>query len=194
MEQNYWYVINTKTSCKRKYWICKWSSIKLRDYIRMTSMKSVPFSRSPTSLVHLHPKFFHALSLDVQFLTNPPLQMVTNQLEEHIIQRGLLYVIRSFLQVGFLFQYQLINLIWLSFDFFSFTWSLTICFLYSVVQKHHEISFIYKYSHFKYKLILLSTCFICTNWKCTQTMDGQLRPACQQAKSKQKKQVTSDSN
>ena len=33
----------------------------------------------------------------------------------------------------------------------------------AVVQRHHEISFIYKYSHLKYKLILLSTCFICTN-------------------------------
>ena len=31
----------------------------------------------------------------------------------------------------------------------------------AVVQKYHEMSFIYKYSHFKYKLILLSTCFIC---------------------------------
>ena len=34
-------------------------------------------------------------------------------------------IIRSFLLVGFLFQYQFINLVWLSFDFF---WSLTICF------------------------------------------------------------------
>ena len=37
-------------------------------------------------------------------------------------------VIRSLLQVGFCFQYQLINFFWLSFDFFSFSWSLTICF------------------------------------------------------------------
>ena len=58
----------------------------------------------------------------------PSLQMITNQLRENIIQRWLSYVIRSFLQVGFRFQYQLINLVWLSFDFFSFSWSLTICF------------------------------------------------------------------
>ena len=43
-------------------------------------------------------------------------------------QGWLSYIIRSFLQVGFRFQYQLINLAWLSIDFFSFSWSLTICF------------------------------------------------------------------
>ena len=31
--------------------------------------------------------------------------------------------IRSFLKVGFHFQYQLINLAWLSIDFFSFSWN-----------------------------------------------------------------------
>ena len=49
--------------------------------------------------------------------------MITNQLKENIIQGCLLYVIRSFLQVGFRFQYQLINLVWHSIDFFSFSWS-----------------------------------------------------------------------
>ena len=65
-----------------------------------------------------------------------PLYMLTNQLKENIIQGWLLYVIKSFLQVGFCFQYQLINLAWLSFGFFSFSWSLIICFfvaLYSCV-------------------------------------------------------------
>ena len=54
--------------------------------------------------------------------------MITNNLKENIIQEWLLYVIRSFLQVGFRFQYKLINLVCLSFHFFSFSWSLTICF------------------------------------------------------------------
>ena len=96
----------------------------------MTSMKIVQFSRLPTPLVDLRPKFFQPLDLDVQTQTNPhpPLQMITNQLKENIIERWLLYVIKSFLQIGFSFQCQLINLIWLSFDFFSFSWSLTICF------------------------------------------------------------------
>ena len=84
------------------------------------------------------------------------LQMITNQLKEKIIQGWLLHVIRTFLQVGFRFQYQPINLVWLSFDFFSFSWSLTIIspssWLYTlacaVVQKYQEMSFIYNYSHF----------------------------------------------
>ena len=81
------------------------------------------------------------------------LQMIINQLKENINQGWLLYVIRFFLQVGFRFKYQLINLVWLSFDFFSSSWSLTIWFamvLYSCVcscQKYHEMSFIYNYSH-----------------------------------------------
>ena len=49
--------------------------------------------------------------------------MINNQLKENIIQRWLLYVTRSFLQVDFRFQYKLINLSWP--DFFSFSWSLT---------------------------------------------------------------------
>ena len=71
-----------------------------------------------------------SLTLDVKFQTNPsplPPQMISNQLKENVIQEWLLYVIRSFLQVSFRFQYQLINLVWLSFDFFSFNWTLTIC-------------------------------------------------------------------
>ena len=53
----------------------------------------------------------------------PPLQMITNQLKRNIILGWLLYVLRSFLQVGFRFHYQLINLAWLSIDLSSFSWS-----------------------------------------------------------------------
>ena len=70
------------------------------------------------------------LTMDVQFQTNSFLQIITHQLYEHIIQRWLLYIIGSFLQVGLRFQYQI------SFGFFSLSWSLTICFfvaLYSCV-------------------------------------------------------------
>ena len=56
------------------------------------------------------------------FKWTPPLQMKTNQLNENIIQGWLLYVIGSFLQVGFRFHYQLINLVWFSIDFSSFSW------------------------------------------------------------------------
>ena len=55
-----------------------------------------------------------------------PLQILTNQLKRKIILGWLLYVLRSFLQVGFRFHYQLINLVWLSTDLSSF---ITIYFL-----------------------------------------------------------------
>ena len=51
-----------------------------------------------------------------------PLQIITNQLKENVIQ-GLLHVIRSFHQVGFCSQYQLINLVWLFIDSYTFNWS-----------------------------------------------------------------------
>ena len=90
----------------------------------MTFMKIVKFLRP--SLVHLRPNFF--LTLDVQLQTNQlPFSNDNNQLKEKIIQGWLLYIIRSFLEVGFRFHSQLINLAWLSFDFFSFSGSLTIC-------------------------------------------------------------------
>ena len=67
------------------------------------------------------------LTLDVEFQTNPftalPFKMIANQLKENIIHGWLLSVTRSILKTGFCFQYQLINLVWLSFDFFSFRWS-----------------------------------------------------------------------
>ena len=83
------------------------------------------------------------LTLDINFKQTPSLQMITNQIRENIIQGWLLYVIRSFLQVRYHFQYQLINLVCLSFDFFPFSWSLIVCFfmaLYSCVCGCPKIS------------------------------------------------------
>ena len=90
----------------------------------MTSMKVVQFSRPPHPLVQLRPKFFHPLDLGRPISNEPPpppLQMISNQLKENITQGYLLYVIRSFLQVGFRFQYQLMNFVWLSIYLFSFS-------------------------------------------------------------------------
>ena len=71
--------------------------------------------------------FYTHLTLDIQFQTNPPPSpngnRITNHWKENIIQGWLLYIIRSFLQVSFCFHYQLINLVWLSIDFFPFSWS-----------------------------------------------------------------------
>ena len=118
----------------------------------------------------------------------PPLQMITSQLKGNIIQGWLLYVIGSFFQVSFRFQYQLINLLWLSFDFFSFSWSLRICFfvaLYSCVCSCPKISkcllfiIIHIFStHFAINLFCLH------NLK-TLTMEQQLHHACKRTKSKQ---------
>ena len=108
----------------------------------------------------------HLLCPSTSKILPPPLinslQMITNHLKENIIQGWLLYVIRTFLQVGFRCQYQTINLVWLFFDFFSFSWSHTFIspssWLYTlvcaVVKKYQEMSFVYNYSQ--------STCFICT--------------------------------
>ena len=54
-----------------------------------------------------------------------------------------IYIIKSFLQVVFRFQYQFINLVWLSFDFFSFSLTLTIYFfvaLYPYVCSYPKMS------------------------------------------------------
>ena len=76
--------------------------------------------------------------------------------------RMTIYVIRSFLQVGFHFQYQLINLVWLSFDFFSFSWSLTIYFfvaLYSCVCSCPKVLNVFYLELLTFLvLVLQSTC------------------------------------
>ena len=97
--------------------------------------------QDPHSLVHLRQKI--SPPPWSSFKQTLPAFSIINQLKENIIQGWLLYVIRSFLLVGFRLQYQLINLAWLSFDFFSFSWSITIYFfvvLYSCVCSCPKIS------------------------------------------------------
>ena len=168
-------------------------------------MKIVQFSRPPPALSIYVQDFSTSLTLDVQFQTKPSLQTVTNQLKENIIQGWLLYVIRYFLQVGFRFNYQRINLVWLFFDFSLFSWSLTICFSvasYSCVGSCPKIlpNVFYLYlftflvlilqstfSHFNiFSIHLQSTCFICSIWKSKQTMEQQPHRPCERMKSKQK--------
>ena len=79
----------------------------------------------PPPLLQLRPKFFHPLGIGRPISNEPPhclLQMITYHLKQNKIL-GWPYVIRSFLQFGFRFQYQLINLVWLSMGFVSFSWS-----------------------------------------------------------------------
>ena len=86
-------------------------------------------------------------------------------------------------------------LLWLSFDFLSFSWSLTTSFFiafYSCVSK--TITECLKFIVFTFSvLILQSTCFICTAWSRKQSMDNN--DTCEWTKSKQKENhVTSHSN
>ena len=95
----------------------------------MASMKIAQFLRPSTHFVHLRPKFFNSFDLErpisSDFLPSPN----DNQsIKRKHNPRMTIYVIRYSLHVGFRLQYQLVSLIWLSFDFFSFSWSLTISF------------------------------------------------------------------
>ena len=58
----------------------------------MTSMKIVQFSRPPTPLVHVRPKFLNPFDFERPISSElpppppPTLQMITNQLKENIIE------------------------------------------------------------------------------------------------------------
>ena len=102
----------------------------LREIYIRRAWKLSNFQDPPPFLFIYVQNFFTPLTMDIQFhpTRSPSIQIIANQLKENIIQGWLLYVIRLFLQVSFRFQYQLINVVRLSFDFFSFGWNLTICF------------------------------------------------------------------
>ena len=90
----------------------------------MTSMKIVQFSRPPPPVFSRYVQNSSTpLALGVQFQMNLPSPNDKQSIKRNIIQGWPLYIIRSFLQVGFRFQYQLINLAWLSIEFFPFSWS-----------------------------------------------------------------------
>ena len=98
----------------------------------MTSMKIVQFLRSPTHFVQLHTKFFHSLDFGSPISNKSPFPNDNQSIKMKQILGRLLYVIRSLPQVGFRFQYQLINSLLsihfninssLSIDFFSFSGS-----------------------------------------------------------------------
>ena len=109
------------------------------------------------------------LTLDAQFQRNPPLQMIANQFKENIIPRWLSYVFRSFLQVGFHFQYQLINFVWVSVTSLRLIEALLSAFLwlYTLVCSCTKISqnVLHWYLFTFLVLISQSTCFISTTWK-----------------------------
>ena len=184
--------------------------------------KGSNFQDSP---LHLSSYVQHSstpLILDAQFQTNPSPSPNDNQSVKRRYNSRIT-TIWSFIKVGFRFQYQLINLVWLSIGFFPFSWSQTrnqnnfkelktsfssssysekMCwgqcwaeaslstfswlyiFLCAVVQKYHEMLFIYNYSHFLYSFWNQRVLFAQPEGK--QTMEQQPHRACEWKKSKQK--------
>ena len=132
----------------------KWR-LRVRDGTRMTSVKIVQFSRPPTPLAHLRPNFFHPLELEPPVSNDsPPAPCLSPNDNQSIKRKHNPSMTTASYQVllsdRLLFSAQLINLVWLFFDFFLFSWSLTSCFavpLYSCVCSCPKIS---RNSHFQY--------------------------------------------
>ena len=108
--------------------------------------ENCPIFKTTYPLVHLRPKFFHPLVLGGPISNKTPFPNDNQSTKRKHNPRMTIICYQVFF-LG-LFQYQLINLVWLSFDFFSFSCSCTIYFfvaLYSRVcncPKIHEMSFI----------------------------------------------------
>ena len=119
--------------------------IIIPEWYKYDVHENCPIFKTPHPRVHLLPIFFHLLELG-RPISNEPFHLSPNDSQSIKIKhnpRMTIYVIRSFLQIGFCFQYQFINFVWLSFDFFSFNWSHTLCFfmaLYSCVCSCPRIS------------------------------------------------------
>ena len=58
----------------------------IKDDAHMMSIKIVQSSRPSTPFIHPRLKFFHLLDLGRTISNEPPLQMITNQLKENMIQ------------------------------------------------------------------------------------------------------------
>ena len=88
----------------------------------MTSIKIAQFSRPPTLLVHLRPKFFQLLDLGRPISNKPP-SSNDNQSSKRKHNPRMTIICYQVPQVVFRFQYHLINFAWLSIDFFSLHWN-----------------------------------------------------------------------
>ena len=158
----------------------------------MKSMKIVQFSRPASPLCPCTYKIFPPFCLwGSNFKRMPPLQIITNQLKVNIIKGWLLYVIKSFIQVGFRFH----SLILSGFPLTSFhpLWFLFI--------KPHYLPFLGLYSCMCscpkiLQNVFYLQLFIFLVLTLNQTVFfAQVHRACERPKSKRKQnQVTSHSN
>ena len=118
------------------------------------------------------------------FKRKSSLQMITNQLKENIIQGSdlslrLVFVFNTnslILSGSPLTSFHLAEA---SLSVFSWLYTL-VC---PVVQKYHDMLFIYNYSFFTFLVLVLQSTNICTTWKRKQTMEQQPHRACERTKS-----------
>ena len=108
-------------------------------------MKIVEFSRPPPPppcpfTSKILPRLF---SWKSNFRRPPPFQITTNQLEQKMVGSDFVFNINLLILLGFLLtSFHLAEASLL----FSFSWFSTL--VYTVIQKYHEMSFIYAYTHF----------------------------------------------
>ena len=118
-----------KTVMKQKtIFLCMWFFWSISHYIK-GARKGGSFNLCANSFVHIDT---HWLTSHVKKIME--LQLFGDSKSFHLLTLDVL-------QVDFRFLYQLINLVWLSFDFFSFSWSLTISFfvaLYFCVHSYQN--------------------------------------------------------
>ena len=109
----------------QKIYSAPFYSSRIRDDTHMASMTVVQFSRSLNPLYSYVQNSSTPLTLDVQSQINarPPSTNDNQTIKRKHNQGMTLNIIRSFLHVSFCFQFQLINLVWFSTDFFQFSWS-----------------------------------------------------------------------
>ena len=111
----------------------------------MTSMNIIYFPRPPTPFFIYVQNSSTPSSLDVQFQVNPasPSDNQSTKRKHNPRMTFICYqVIRPFLQVGFRFQYQLINLAWLSFFCLAFLLSSfhSVCERKKIKTKTNEVT------------------------------------------------------
>ena len=129
------------TNIRMKYAQCKHAGVKyFLQFSTITNFVNNPWRIFPSidclGMIHIWRPWklsnfqdpSHPLSKYVQnsSISNKPPSISLNDnqsIKKNIIQRWLLYVIRSFLPVGFCFHYHLIILVWFSIDFFPSSWS-----------------------------------------------------------------------
>ena len=138
----------------------------------MKSKKIVQFSRPASPLCPCTYKIFPPFCLwGSNFKRMPPLQIITNQLKVNIIKGWLLYVIKSFIQVGFRFHSLILSGFPLT-SFYqaslsAFSW---VILLYVQLSKNITKCLLFTIIHI-FSTDFESDCFLCTGPPCMWTTE-----------------------